>query len=296
MHSVLVIIVTYNAMPWAEKCLGSIKNSNYPADIFIVDNGSSDGTQEYIKNNYPGAIFTQNESNLGFGKANNLGLKYALDNGYEYVYLLNQDAWILPDTLDKLISTHERHPEYGILSPMQCQANMCRLDCKFAANVCFKVKDEMLLNDLYFNSLKEIYEVPVVMAAHWLLSKECLIKVGGFSPTFPHYGEDDNYCDRTRYYNFRIGIVPETLAVHNRESRVSTRANQLYMFYIDILRQSSSPMLEKKATSIFGGAIRLMIKHKTLNPIVSICKYVLKRKIIKKNRIISIRTKTAFLF
>lgn len=295
MRRLLVIIVTYNAMPWIKKCLGSIKSSNQPADIFIVDNGSSDGTQEYIKNNYPETIFTQSAKNLGFGKANNLGLKYAIERGYDYVYLLNQDAWIFPDTLEILVSTHKRHPDYGILSPMQCQANMCRLDHNFAQNVCFKVKNEMLLNDLYFNTSKEIYDIPVVMAAHWLLSRECLIKVGGFSPTFPHYGEDDNYCDRARYFNFRIGIVPEASAVHDREHRVPTKASQLYMFYIDILRWSSNPICEKKPMSILVTAIRLMVKHKTLNPMLSISKYLLKRRRIKKNRSLSMRTNTAFL-
>lgn len=293
---VLVITITYNAMSWAERCLGSVKRSNCPADIYIVDNGSCDGTQEYIRNNYPEAIFIQNESNQGFGRANNLGLKYALDNGYDYVYLLNQDAWIFPDTIEKLIAVHNRHPEYGILSPMQCQANMHYMDSKFVTNVCNNIYRNQLINDLFFNKRRSIYEVPNVMAAHWLISRECVIRVGGFSPTFPHYGEDDNYCDRAHYFNYKIGIAPEALGVHDRADRVETKQRRLYMYYINILRVTSSTMGNGHfSLALLIQGLKLIMREQSLQPIYSICKYLRNRKTIIENRNISINSRSAFL-
>ena len=75
----LVIIVTYNAMKWVDRCFDSLIDSTYPNDVFVVDNGSTDGTQDYIKSKYPNVIFVQSGENLGFGKANNLGFKYAIE-------------------------------------------------------------------------------------------------------------------------------------------------------------------------------------------------------------------------
>ena len=283
-------------MPWVEKCLGSVKLSNYPGDIYIVDNGSCDGTQEYIRNNYPEAIFIQNESNQGFGKANNLGFRYALDNGYDYAYLLNQDAWIFPDTIEKLVSAHKKHPEYGILSPMQCQANMHYMDNNFVLNVCYKICRNQLINDLFFNERRSIYEVPNVMAAHWLISRECIIKVGGFSPTFPHYGEDDNYCDRTRYFNYKIGIVPKSLGVHDREDRVETKQRRLYMYYISILRTTSRTMDSSRfSMALLTQGLKLIMHERSMQPIYSIYRYLRNRKTIIENRNISMNSKSAFL-
>ena len=71
-------------------------------EVVLVDNGSTDESQQYIRENYPDIIFRQSETNLGFGRAHNIGIEYAIEHGYDYVYLLNQDAWIHNDTIEKL--------------------------------------------------------------------------------------------------------------------------------------------------------------------------------------------------
>lgn len=232
MSSVLVIIVTYNGMHWLDRCLNSVYGSFVSLDVIVIDNGSTDGTQAYIDKNYQQIKFIQSQENLGFGRANNIGLQYALDYDYDYVYLLNQDAWIMPDTVGKLIDIHKKNPTYGILSPFQLQANMQYIDKNFVSGVCSYSSNPDFLNDLYFNRLKEIYAVPFVMAAHWLISKKCFQQVGGFSPTFPHYGEDDNYANRVLYHGFKIGIVPGVIAIHDRENREETKQHRIYRGYI----------------------------------------------------------------
>ena len=104
---ILAIVVTYNGMKWVDRCLGSLVMSRTPADVIVIDNGSQDGTQEYIAENYPEVKLVSTGENFGFGKANNIGLKHALEKGYEYVYLLNQDAWVYPDTLGVLMEAME---------------------------------------------------------------------------------------------------------------------------------------------------------------------------------------------
>ena len=147
----LVIVITYNAINWAEKCFGSLKKSNYAHDVYVVDNGSNDGTIDYIKNNYPSVLLYQSKVNLGFGKANNLGLQYAIDNNYDFVYLLNQDAWVFPDTFEKIIEISNHYKSYGILSPFQMESNMKHIDRWFKSVTCSYDSSNELLDYLYLN-------------------------------------------------------------------------------------------------------------------------------------------------
>lgn len=242
-RNLLVVIVTYNAMKWIDRCMSSIAASSVHATVFIVDNGSVDGTQEYIRTNFPDVIFTQSETNLGFGRANNIGLQHAVNEGYEYVYLLNQDAWVEQDTFRTLMEQHRKHPEYGVLSPIQIQANGRKFDRNFLNNIATRTKDASLIEDLYFGNTLDVYEVEDVMAAHWLISRECLLATGGFSPAFRHYGEDDNYIDRVMYHGFKAGIVPAARAVHDRETRGDNPRSLAYrcgvMGLIELSRVSS---------------------------------------------------------
>src|SRR5579871_5439126 len=97
-HKVLVIIVTYNGMKWMSKCMHTLYNTNMPIDVVVIDNGSTDGTQKFIIENYPQAQFIQSQQNLGFGKANNIGILKAIEENYDYAFLLNQDGYLEPDT------------------------------------------------------------------------------------------------------------------------------------------------------------------------------------------------------
>lgn len=243
-NDVLIIIVAYNSMQWAERCYSSLRTSNVPCDIITIDNGSTDGTQNFIRSNYPEVELVETNENLGFGRANNIGLQKAIDKGYEYVYLLNQDAWIFPNTLEKLISFQKRNKQYGILSPMQLDGSEESIDKPFLHNIiCEGIFRTEFINDYYFNKKREVYDTHTAPAAHWLISRDCLLSIGGFSPSFPHYGEDDNYAQRALYHNYKFGIIPTAKAIHNRENRKpdTSKKKQLYNTYIKILIKSSNP-------------------------------------------------------
>ena len=100
---ILVIIVSYNFESWIERCLGSLSESDYPVDTIVIDNGSKDHTIERIQTSYPHIRLIDNQSNLGFGKANNIGMQIALSEKYEAVFLMNQDTWIEPQTIQILV-------------------------------------------------------------------------------------------------------------------------------------------------------------------------------------------------
>ncbi len=232
MNNILVIVVTYNSLKWIDKCFGSLRESHIQADILAVDNGSTDGTVPYLKANYPEVEIHEAGENLGFGAANNIGLKRAFDAGFEYVYLLNSDAWILPDTLELLMKAAQKDSSYGILSPMQMSADMKAQDLRFA-----EWYDRRKSTDKDTG----ICEVPFVMAAHWLLSRKAIETVGGFSPTFKLYGEDDNYIDRLHYFGFKVGVVPLAAAVHDRSGRSITKSQRMRLKTIAAIVKVSDP-------------------------------------------------------
>ena len=212
MNEILTIVVTYNGKKWAERCIGSALASAVPTDVMVVDNASEDGTAEWIREHFPEVILVEKRENLGFAAANNIGFGYALQHGYSYVYLLNQDAWVFPETLGTLVRAFEEStgtPPPGILSPMQMEANLVRMDEQFRKH-CAKALS---------NITDETVRVPFVMAAHWMVSRACLEATGGFAPEFPHYGEDNNYIQRAAYHGFSAAVVKTASAVHDRADR-----------------------------------------------------------------------------
>lgn len=219
-YKVLVVIVTHNAVRWIRQCLWSVLHSNYPCDIFVLDSDSSDGTLKIMQNEFPGIARLCYRSNVGFGAANNKGFETALDKGYDFVYLLNQDAWLEPDTIGTLLAAWT--PEYGVLSPVQ-KAASGRLDANFA-HKCAKSLKAAAAKKL---PLTAPVEVPFVMAAHWLVSREAIATVGGFSPLFTHMGEDDNWIDRLHHFGLRCGVVPAAIAVHDRETRPEDKERRM---------------------------------------------------------------------
>ena len=279
-NRILVIIVTYNAMPWANRCLTSLRQSVVPCDVTIIDNGSTDGTQDYIHNNFPEVDLIRNKENLGFGQANNIGLQKALDNNYDFVYLLNQDAWIQEDTFKHLIDASEAHPEYGVLSPMQMNADGLHFEEKFRSYIIphHQVFSPSLTEDLYFQRVVDVYEVSFVMAAHWLITSKCLATVGGFSPTFPHYGEDNNYLNRTNYWKYKIGIVPSARAVHDRSNIKWSAEKEMYVNdYIGSLVSFSNPLRRESLDT----KIIQLLKRGIRNRKMDLIKYALR---LKKER------------
>lgn len=292
MPKLLTIIVTYNAMRWVDRCLGSVKASSVPSDIFIVDNGSTDGTRGYIAEHYPEAMLIRSEVNLMFGRANNLGLEYALKNEYDYVYLLNQDAWVAPDAFEKLIAASTVHPKYGILSPLQMKSDGESYEMLFEHLIIEKMPDGFLQ--------REICDVGFVQAAHWMLTRKCIEIVGGFSPTFPHYGEDNNYCQRAIYHGFRIGIVPAAKAVHDAANGVLvTNVQKRYRHFITFLIYLSDPNDSQSLFSLLLFLLRrakgLAMERKSLTSFGGYFKALVHLRRIRRNRLLSMTEKCAFL-
>src|SRR3954468_16641631 len=107
--SVTVVVVTWNALPWLAQCLDSVRGR----DVVVVDHGSTDGTLELVRERYPDVRLIEQE-NRGMGGGNNSGMR-ASDG--RYFFLLNSDAWVVGDGLDRLVQFADEHPEAAVVGP-----------------------------------------------------------------------------------------------------------------------------------------------------------------------------------
>ena len=250
---VLVIVVTHNGMRWLQRCLSSVT-----ADLYVWDNASTDGSADYVAENFPQAVLVKSAENLGFSIPNNKGFEYAIREGYDYVYLLNQDAWLEPGALEMLVASAQAHPEYGVLSPLQMTDGYKGLDRQFAK--------------WYSGSGAAAPEpVPFIMAAHWLVPVRVVEKIGPFEEElFPLYGQDGEWCRRLHFCGLKVGVVPEARAVHDRQYREEPLERVVYRNYytgsLVRLCDVSRPLFEKFLFVILFTLVKV-VKYRSVLPV-----------------------------
>lgn len=213
---VYVIIVTYNAVAWIDKCFNSLRHSTVPVYTVVIDNASKDDTVEYLKKNFPEAHVIANSKNRGFGQANNQGIEYAYDHGATHFFLLNQDTWIHNDTVGKLVEVQDSF-DLAVVSPIHLSGKKKCMDYGYFAATVIQENNLSFVSDLMLETLKSYYKVSYINAAAWMISRRCIETIGGFDPLFFHYGEDRNYCQRIKYHNEDIAFVPESYIHHDRD-------------------------------------------------------------------------------
>lgn len=231
--NIYAIIVTYNAMQqgWIDRCMKSLADSTVSTMAVIVDNGSTDGTREHVPARYPDAVWMPQEKNLGFGQANNLGMKYALEHEADYVLLLNQDAALSPDAIEKMLAVSDGE---SLLSPLHLNGDGTRIDELFRyslRNAHNLMNDDLLIR----HALADSYETGEICAACWLMPIALIKKIGGFNPLFFHYSEDNNYYQRMVYHKVKTILVPNVYMYHDRQLMGNITAYNRRRLHRDLL-------------------------------------------------------------
>ncbi len=252
---ILVIIVSYNFERWIERCLGSLRQSTLQPDVVVIDNASQDRTIQIIESRYPEVRLIRSKENLGFGRANNLGMRIALEENYDAVFLLNQDAWIDAEVLDTLSTLSSKHPRYGILSPIHLTGSGDKLEKGFAGYAKLSPSHKPAHDGTGEDSrLSPPIELPFVNAAFWFIPVSVLKQVGGFCPLFRHYGEDVDYVNRLHHCGYRIGYSPCVQGCHDREYRPVSRKAFLYSEEVYLLSEYANVQYSFPAAFAYGVA------------------------------------------
>jgi GT2 family glycosyltransferase len=220
MKKTLIIIITYNGMRWLPDVLAEIgKSPHY--DVWVRDNGSTDKTRELLTH-HASVSFTSFGSNIGFGRANNEGLSFALEHGYDSVFLLNQDCRIHSDVFSSLRYFGLANQE-NVTCPVQLNWDGLGVNFNFGARYAPG-----------WASHKESFEVYFVNAAAWFIPIGIIEKVGGFNPVFFMYGEDRDWARRLLAIGGRFTVLPSLFCYHKssvqnqRQSKIQT--NQRIIF------------------------------------------------------------------
>lgn len=257
----LIIIVTYNGVDWLDKCIEPLYDKKN-IELFIVDNASSDITCSVIENKYPKSMLVKSDINLGFGKANNIGLEYSIRNKFDFVFLLNQDASISEESLYRLINISIENPTYGIISPVHFK-NDNEIENLFSSYLKKTFFKEFIGDQIHAE------EIDFVNAALWLIPIEVVKEIGGFNPLFFHYGEDVDYLHRVKYFKYKVVYINGVKGFHYRDynkNKIRKNASKKMHFgpwpvrYYSIMSNVNATLLSVLISTV-GLFVISLIKH-----------------------------------
>ena len=211
---VFVVILNYRNTEYVKNCLSSLETQTYANFKTIVyDNASSDHTAYFIKQFFPEVILLRNERNLGFAKANNLAIKFALDKGADYILLLNNDTITDSGLIEQLVQTLDSDNTLGIAGPIVFDMNNKSVIQEFGMS-CDRFGCPMPSNNQIVADHKKISEVFYVSGCALMMKKEVLVKIGLFDDKYFMFAEDLDLCWRAQLAGYRVVVDKEAKIYH----------------------------------------------------------------------------------
>jgi len=216
---VSVVVVTWNALPYLEQCLESVRGE----DVVVVDNGSKDGTVALVRERFPEMRLIEQE-NKGMGGGNNAGMRAA--DG-RYFLLLNSDAWVVDDGLAQLVAFADAHPEAAVVGPKLLNTDGTLQRSARGEPTLWSLATEYLairklaphsgrLNPLYRGDFDHdrVAEVDWLSGAALLVRREAADAVGLFDEDFFMFSEEVDWMTRFRRAGWKVLFYPDAEVVH----------------------------------------------------------------------------------
>src|SRR5438477_4274154 len=230
---VAVLILTWNRVDEIVPCLESFVNNEYrDAEIVVLDNGSEDETVPTVKRDFPWATLIENGTNLGFCRGNNVGLKWALERGYDYVMLLNSDTMVIPGLISELVKVLDADPTIGIAGAK----NVLMENPDFTWGRYGKVTwGPMLVKTVGrfapdLNLDEPPRDVDWVIGNACMIRREALTKVGVFDEEFWQCNEDVDWCYRAREAGYRVVYVDRAAILHKGGSSADVSHRKIFSY------------------------------------------------------------------
>lgn len=263
MNNIAVLIVVFNGERWLNRCLRSLSVEE-KLDIYIFDNHSTDNSIKIIQSYEDVSFFYKSSKNIGFGQANNYLMYEMLErNQYKHCLLLNQDAWILPNTMVSFNTLLPSFSEYSVISPLHLSRDTKNIDDDLEE---YLIDGELkIILDLFPETehLLDIYDIDFVNAAAWFIKVEDLKKIGGFDPLFFYTGEDMDFAFRLKHHGFKMGVSPKICIVHDKYQREPILPNNNFKYRAshkaDLLIRIKD--IRKSSFDAYFSAFKFLIKH-----------------------------------
>ena len=283
---VSIVIVNWNTKDYLIKCLRSIyettKNLDY--EIYVVDNGSSDGSPEAVMKQFPQVRLIRNNNNLGFARANNIAIS---KSSGRYICLINSDILVLNRCIKNLLTLMDSHPRVGLASPRilnpdrTLQPNWRKFPTLWRSLLRTFAVDRLLPTSPHFlgksNNYwtnKPVRNVDVLMGCFWIIRRQAIAQVGLMDEDFFMYGEDIDWCKRFHKSGWDVVYYSNAEAIHFGGMSSS---NEPIRFYIEIYK--SRLKYWKKHHGGLGKAcyVAVTVLHQLLRIIPNLILYLILR-------------------
>jgi GT2 family glycosyltransferase/protoporphyrinogen oxidase len=230
---VYAVVLAYNNYQDTHECLESLFTSEFPdLRIVLVDNGSSDLTPEKVRRAFPTVNVIETGNNLGVPAGYNVGFRYALQNGADYILMLNNDTVIAPDMISRLMEQAESDPQAGIVMP----------------KVLFYGSNDQIWSSggryrrfppaILFNDRREAaIQAPVRLIEYapscgLLIHRRAFEKVGLFDPGYFFLYDDWDFSERVRAHGLNIRFVRDAVMWHKVSQTTRGSQSPLYWYTI----------------------------------------------------------------
>jgi len=231
---VAVITLNWNGrndtIEWASS-LGKLNYSNY--SLVVVDNGSSDGSVAALREQYPELTVIENGRNLGYAEGFNVGLKYAYEQGADYILIMNNDTVAAPDCLTALVEMAETDPCIGFVSgKVYYYQEPNRLQTAGKLNhPILLVKELVGRNEIDTGQYDEVKEYDYLDDIYLLVRRRAYEETGGYDPSFFLYYEETDWCARVRRAGYKLVYTPEAKVWHKHGMSTGGEKSPTFVYY-----------------------------------------------------------------
>jgi GT2 family glycosyltransferase len=258
-----VVVVTYDALPWIEQCLGSVAG----VPTVVVDNGSRDGTVGIVRERFPDVRVVEAD-NRGLGAGWNIGIS---ETESRYVLLLNADAWLVGDALEHLVEFADTRPRAAVVGPRLVNRDGTLQRSVRGFPTLWRLATEYLflrklaprtewLNGFYAGGFDhdEVREAEYVMGACMLVRREAIAEVGPLDEAFFLFSEETDWCYRFRQAGWDVVFFPGAECVHVGGAAHGGRLyRENVLGHLRFLRKHRGARTAERARRLLLAALRL---------------------------------------
>ncbi len=223
-----IVLVCYNGRRWLDLSLGSCRTHAARVPLFVVDNGSSDGSADYVAEHFSEVTLLRQHQNLGFAAGNNVGISAALTSDAEAVFLLNQDAELTAGALEALVRYLDSHPKVAAVQPAIFLPNgrVNSLGNSYHYLGFGEAGGNGLTEEEARRSLPWLRagdEPPYLSGSAVLIRATAVNQVGLLDEALFMYHEDLEFCLRLRLAGWQLAVAPAAKVIHHYEPGRSLR-------------------------------------------------------------------------
>ena len=228
---VFIVILNWNGLEDTLACLSSLEHLDYPNfEVIIVDNDSSDGSEEVLRERYGQHIVVQSGANLGFAGGTNVGLRYALEHGADYAWLLNNDTLVEPDALTELVKRMQERPDAGLCgSTLVYHHDRSRVQAYGGATYNKWLSTSRHIGqdaprDEEVDAEEVEAQLDYLVGASCLVSRPFLEEVGLMSEDYFLYFEEVDWAARAKG-RYKLAFAPKSVVYHKEGGSIGSSSD-----------------------------------------------------------------------